>query len=192
MVLGDLRVRDEAGRGWVVAHDLVAGRVFLYENAGARKLVQHAAATSRSRHDRRAHDEHDRIEATWRERALNAEDGLTRAQREIDAQRQKIGELMGQLRDVEQRVPGESVQRLMTENTTLKRQNLQLAQEHRTLQERLEGALTREGQVKSVGGNASGQLGDGTLATRTSLVTPATGLSSISLIAAGNAFSLAA
>lgn len=52
--------------------------------------------------------------------------------------------------------------------------------------------LTREGQVKSVGGNASGQLGDGTTTTRTTVVTPVSGLSSSSLIAAGYAFSIAA
>jgi alpha-tubulin suppressor-like RCC1 family protein len=53
-------------------------------------------------------------------------------------------------------------------------------------------ALTREGQVKSVGSNAGGQLGDGTTANRVNVVTPVTGLSSVSLIAAGSSFSLAA
>ncbi|MFE7392794.1 hypothetical protein [Streptomyces sp. NPDC057582] len=47
---------------------------------------------------------------------------------------------MGQIRDVEQMVPGESVQQLVTETTSLKHRVQQLAQEHRTLQERLEGA----------------------------------------------------
>ncbi|WP_217144776.1 hypothetical protein [Streptomyces sp. AC627_RSS907] len=37
-------------------------------------------------------------------------------------------------------VPGESVQQLTTENTTLKRRVQQLSKEHRALQERLEGA----------------------------------------------------
>ncbi|WP_225882388.1 hypothetical protein [Streptomyces aureocirculatus] len=37
-------------------------------------------------------------------------------------------------------VPGESVQQLVTENTSLKRRVHQLTQEHRTLQERLQGA----------------------------------------------------
>ncbi|WP_327240718.1 hypothetical protein OG243_40085 [Streptomyces sp. NBC_01318] len=47
---------------------------------------------------------------------------------------------MGQLRDFEQMVPGESVQRLTTENTSLEHRVQQLTQEHRALQERLEGA----------------------------------------------------
>ncbi|MER5615397.1 hypothetical protein [Streptomyces sp. NPDC002215] len=47
---------------------------------------------------------------------------------------------MGQVRDVGQMVPGESVQTLATENTTLKNRVNQLTREHRQLQERLEGA----------------------------------------------------
>lgn len=47
---------------------------------------------------------------------------------------------MGQIRDFDQMVPGESVQRLVTENTTLKHRVHQLTQEHRQLRERLEGA----------------------------------------------------
>ncbi|MFI1701501.1 hypothetical protein ACH419_36865 [Streptomyces bobili] len=49
---------------------------------------------------------------------------------------------MGQLRDIDQMVPGDSVQKLTTENTTLKRRLQQVTQEHRKLQERLEGART--------------------------------------------------
>ncbi|MEU6969933.1 DUF6262 family protein [Kitasatospora aureofaciens] len=128
-----LTVRAIAQRAGVSA-------TFLYENADARALVQQAVTDSRSRHDRKALQQHDQIEATWRERALNAEAELTRVQKEVLAQRQKMGELMGQLRDFDQMVPGESVQALVTENTTLKHRVQQLTREHRTLQERLEGA----------------------------------------------------
>ncbi|MER5996440.1 DUF6262 family protein [Streptomyces viridosporus] len=130
---GRLAVRAIAQRAGVSA-------TFLYENTDARSLIQAAVSDSKSRHDQTTQDEHERIEATWRERALNAEGELTRAQNEILTQRQRVGELMGQLRDFEQMVPGESVQQLATENTTLKRRVHQLAQEHRALQERLEGA----------------------------------------------------
>ncbi|MFI0912466.1 DUF6262 family protein [Streptomyces abikoensis] len=92
---------------------------FLYENTDARALVKNAVADSRSCHDRLGQTEHERIEATWRERALNPEAELTRTQKEIFTQRQRIGELMGQIRDFGQMVPGESVQALITENTTL-------------------------------------------------------------------------
>ncbi|MGV9967615.1 hypothetical protein ACWDU3_27310 [Streptomyces olivaceus] len=47
---------------------------------------------------------------------------------------------MGQLRDLSQTPPGESVELLITENTNLKHRVLQLTRDHRLLQERLEGA----------------------------------------------------
>ena len=43
----------------------------------------------------------DAREATWRERALNAEDALKAAHAEILAQRTRIGELLGRIRDLE-------------------------------------------------------------------------------------------
>ncbi|MEU3135773.1 DUF6262 family protein [Streptomyces sp. NPDC006854] len=130
---GRLTVRALADRAGVSA-------TFLYENAEARTLVQQAITASKSRHDQFAQDKHERIEASWRERALNAEAELTRTQKTVFDQRQQVGELMGRLRDAEQMVPGESVQAIATENATLKRQVLQLTREHRSLQERLEGA----------------------------------------------------
>ncbi|MFF1267156.1 DUF6262 family protein [Streptomyces anulatus] len=136
------QLRRERGRLTVraIAERAGVSATFLYENEAARALVKAAVADSRSRHDRMAQQEHDRVEATWRERALNAESELTRTQKEVFAQRQRIGELMGQIRDFDQMVPGESVQALTTENTTLKRRVQQLTGEHRSLQERLEGA----------------------------------------------------
>lgn len=135
------QLRRERGRPTVraVAERAGVSTTFLYENPAARTLIKDAAAESRVRQDRRGQDEHDRVEASWRERALNAEAELTRSQQEILTQRQRIGELMGQIRDFDQMVPGESVQALTTENTTLKRRVQQLTGEHRTLQERLEG-----------------------------------------------------
>lgn len=130
---GRLTVKAIAGRAGVSA-------TFLYENPEGRILVKNAVADSRSRHDRLGQDQHEGIEASWRERALNAEAELTRTQKEVFAQRQQIGALMGQIRDFDQMVPGESVQALTTENVTLKRRVQQLTREHRTLQERLEGA----------------------------------------------------
>ncbi|MEU2778410.1 hypothetical protein ABZ646_37405 [Streptomyces sp. NPDC007162] len=41
----------------------------------------------------------DEREATWRERALNAEDALKTTQSDILTQRTRIGELLGQIRD---------------------------------------------------------------------------------------------
>ncbi|MFE4623550.1 DUF6262 family protein [Streptomyces mirabilis] len=130
---GQLTVRAIAARAGVSA-------TFLYENSQARTRLQAAVADSRSHHDQSAVETHERIEATWRERALNAEAELTRAQKEIFTQRQRIGELMGRLRDLDQTVPGESVQALVSENTSLKHRVQQLTREHRLLQERLGGS----------------------------------------------------
>jgi alpha-tubulin suppressor-like RCC1 family protein len=52
--------------------------------------------------------------------------------------------------------------------------------------------LTRDGQTRTTGLNSNGQLGDGTTTNRTALTDPVSGLSSISLISAGTAFTLAA
>ncbi|MHA5054857.1 hypothetical protein [Streptomyces sp. SD15] len=65
---------------------------FCYENPQARALVQGAVADARRRRDAGARQEHDRIEASWRERALNAEDALTRTQQALFAQRKQTGE----------------------------------------------------------------------------------------------------
>ncbi|MGW1658382.1 DUF6262 family protein [Streptomyces atratus] len=130
-----LTVRGIAQRAHVSA-------TFLYENAEARALVQNAVTDSRSRRNAAGEAEHERIEANWRERALNAEAGLTRIQKEVLVQRQRIGDLMGQIRDFDRMVPGESVQHLISENTSLKHQVQSLTREHRKLQERLVGART--------------------------------------------------
>ncbi|WP_407837028.1 DUF6262 family protein [Streptomyces sp. DSM 116496] len=136
------QLRRDRGRLTIraIAERADVSSTFLYENKDARALVQNAVTDSRSRHAAAGQAEHERIEATWRERALNAEAELTRTQKEVLVQRQRIGELMGQIRDFDQMVPGESVQHLISENTTLKHRVQQLTQEHRKLQERLEGA----------------------------------------------------
>ncbi|RYJ19700.1 hypothetical protein CU044_7547 [Streptomyces sp. L-9-10] len=113
---------------------------FCYENTDARALVQAAVADARHRRDQGAQQEHERIEASWRERALNAEETLTCTQETVFTQRKRIGELMGQLRDVEQTAPSDSAPALRTENASLKRRLDQMTQERRSLQERLEGA----------------------------------------------------
>ncbi|MFD6935849.1 DUF6262 family protein [Streptomyces goshikiensis] len=136
------QLRRDRGRLTIraIAERAGVSSTFLYENPDARALVQNAVTDSRSRRAAAGQTEHERIEATWRERALNAEAELTRTQKEVLLQRQRIGELMGQIRDFDQMVPGESVQHLISENTTLKHRVQQVTQEHRKLQERLEGA----------------------------------------------------
>jgi hypothetical protein len=94
-VVGDDRWRRERSRLTVraVAERAGVSATFLYENADARALVKNGVIDSRSRHDHAGREEHERIEGSWRERALNAEAQLTRTQKEIFTQRQRIGEL---------------------------------------------------------------------------------------------------
>jgi chromosome segregation ATPase len=84
----------------------------------------------------------DEREATWRERALNAEDALKAAHCEIAAQRTRLGELLGQVRDLQSEWTEEAIQRLTTENTTLKQRVRTLTAGNRTLEEKLKA--TRE------------------------------------------------
>lgn len=79
-------------------------------------------------------------EATWRERAPNAEEGLKAAQVEILTQRTRIGELLGQIRDLQAEWTEESIHQITTENTTLKQRVRQLTADKRTLEERLQAA----------------------------------------------------
>ncbi|OAR21990.1 hypothetical protein A8W25_30330 [Streptomyces sp. ERV7] len=136
------QLRRERGRVTIraIAERAGVSATFCYENPDARALVQAAVAHTRQRRAQGAQQEHERIETSWRERALNAEEALTRTQETVFAQRKQIGELMGQLRDTEHKTPADTAPALRTENTQLKRRVDQLAQEHRSLQERLEGA----------------------------------------------------
>ncbi|MFE9646395.1 DUF6262 family protein [Streptomyces sp. NPDC006365] len=124
----------------VVARRADVSRTFLYDNAEARAMVATAMAEAGDRRARSLADQDDEREATWRERALNAEEGLKTAQAEILTQRTRIGELLGQIRDLEAEWTEEAIQRITTENTTLKQRVRQLTTDNRTLDERLKAA----------------------------------------------------
>ncbi|MFF2721373.1 hypothetical protein [Streptomyces sp. NPDC058011] len=85
-------------------------------------------------------EHHDEREATWRERALNAEDALKVAHTKILAQRIRIGELIGQICDLRAGWTEEAIQRITAENTNLKQRVRQLTTDTRTLDERLKAA----------------------------------------------------
>ncbi len=115
-------------------------RTFLYENTDARALMEAACtANAAERHHDQA-EQDSQAEASWRERALNAEDALKAAHAEIRAQRARIGQLLGQLRDTERELTDDAIQKITTENTTLKQRVRQLTQDNRTLGERLQAA----------------------------------------------------
>jgi chromosome segregation ATPase len=82
----------------------------------------------------------DPAEASWRQRALNAEEELKRAHAEVVAQRGQIGELHGRIRDLEHDLPADGIQRVLTENQELRIKLPQAATDQRRLEERLAGA----------------------------------------------------
>jgi polyhydroxyalkanoate synthesis regulator phasin len=123
-----------------VSRRAAVSRTFLYSNPEAQALLADATADTRARkaQDLTGHDAGQ--EATWRERALNAEDALKAAHAEIARQRERIGELLGQVRDLEAEWTQEAIQRTATENTTLKQRVRQLTADNRILDERLKAA----------------------------------------------------
>jgi len=122
-----------------VALRATVSRTFLYENPDARALVTGAIATGTGQRVQAAAGD-TRQEASWRERALNAEAALKAAHAEIRAQRDRIATLMGQARDAENERAPQAIGQITTANTTLKRRVRQLTQDNRALQERLQAA----------------------------------------------------
>ena len=124
----------------VVARRAGVSRTFLYDNPDARAAVAAAVAAAGEHRRQLANSHDDHHEATWRERALNAEDTLKAANAEVLAQRARIGELLGQIRDLQAEWTEEAIQRITSENTTLKQRLRQLSADNRTLDERLKAA----------------------------------------------------
>jgi hypothetical protein len=122
-----------------VARRAFVSRTFLYDNPAARALMEDVI-TRHADQRQRGRTGHPQADGAWRERALNAEEALKAAHDEIRSQRSQIGQLIGQLRDVEHELPADTIERISTENTTLKQRIRQLNAENRTLDERLQAA----------------------------------------------------
>ncbi|WP_327286056.1 DUF6262 family protein (plasmid) [Streptomyces sp. NBC_00597] len=137
-----IRLRREKAQVSVaaVARRADVSRTFLYDNPEARATVAAAMAEAGDRRSQLLEDQDNAHEAPWRERALNAEDALKATHAEILAQRTRIGELIGQIRDLEAEWTEEAIQQITTENTTLKQRVRQLTTDNRTLDERLKAA----------------------------------------------------
>jgi small-conductance mechanosensitive channel len=129
------RIRREKAQVSVaaVARRANVSRTFLYDHPEARAAVATAMAEAGERRAQLLADQDEEREASWRERALNAEDALKAAHTEILAQRTRISELLGQVRDLEAEWTQEAIQRITTENTTLKQRVRQLTTDKRTL-----------------------------------------------------------
>lgn len=115
-------------------------RTFLYEHAEARSLVAEAMDRAAGRRVQARQEQQDALEASWRERALNAEDALKITQQEILSQRRQIAELLGQVRDLQSEWTEEDIVRITTENSGLKRRVRELTGENRSLDSRLTAA----------------------------------------------------
>ncbi len=116
-----------------IARRAGVSRTFLYENPSARTLTSQAITSIASQRIQAVDEAAAGQEASWRERALNAEDALKAAHAEIRAQRARIGQLLGQLRDPEHDLSQDTIQRIITENTSLKQHVRQLTADNRTL-----------------------------------------------------------
>lgn len=123
-----------------VARRAEVSRTFLYTNPDARTLLQRAGAAAAARRTRDRDTRDADAEMSWRERAFNAEDGLKAAHQEISSQRRQIAELMGQVRDLQQHWDDQTIARIMSENTDLKRRIRTLDGDNRDLTERLQAA----------------------------------------------------
>ncbi|WEO92813.1 DUF6262 family protein [Streptomyces sp. FXJ1.172] len=132
--------REKAQISVAAAGRADVSRTFLYDNAEARTAVAAAMAEAGERRTQMLADQDNGREATWRERALNAEEGLKAAQAEILIQRTRISELLGQMRDLHAEWTEEAIQWITTENTTLKQRVRQRTADNRAFDERLQAA----------------------------------------------------
>jgi hypothetical protein len=115
-------------------------RTFLYDNPSARDLISTAITRASGQRQQDNADRDAQAEASWRQRALNAEQALKTAHAEIRAQRARIGELLGQLRDTQHEHDNDATGRLSAENATLKQRIRDLTAAQRTMEERLQAA----------------------------------------------------
>jgi chromosome segregation ATPase len=120
-----------------VARQAGVSRTFLYENTRARSLVEGAMSQAAGRRIEDRQNEDDALEAAWQERARNAEDALKAAHKEILAQRNQIGELLGQVRDLQTQWTEEDLLRVVNDNNSLNKQVRLLTNESTELQRKL-------------------------------------------------------
>jgi hypothetical protein len=115
-------------------------RSFTYENDDARAIITAAQTRSQARADGSITRITAQQEASWRERAFNAEDRARELTREIATQRRLVSDLTGRLREPDGTWIEHDRNRLRHENQTLLLERNQLATERAELQRRLDGA----------------------------------------------------
>jgi AraC-like DNA-binding protein len=137
-----IRLRKEKAPVSVAAVARRAGvsRTFLYTNVDARTAITQASSSSQQRGAAAGASGDEQRDTPWRERALNAEEALKTANGEILNQRDRIGELLGRIRDIEAQWTQDAIQRVTSEHTSLKLRLQQLTADNRVLDERLHAA----------------------------------------------------
>ena len=124
----------------VVARLAGVSRSFTYENDSANLMIAAALARSQARAEGRIEKRTVQEEASWRERALNAEDEIRNLRRELATKRQLVGDLLGQLREPDGTWIEHDRNRLRQENEHILSERNQLLRERNELQRRLAGA----------------------------------------------------
>jgi chromosome segregation ATPase len=115
-------------------------RSFTYENDTARAVITEAQAKTQARVTDRVETVTAQQEASWRERALNAEDQIRTLRCELTIQRRLVADLMGQLRQPDGTWVEDDRNRLSDQNEHLVAERDGLARERNELQRRLDGA----------------------------------------------------
>jgi hypothetical protein len=139
-VLGQMRRERSRVTFAAVARRADVSRTFLYQNGEARRLVEDAVESAAGQTIKDRAEKASHAEATWRERALNAEEIIKTANLEVRTQRAQIATLLGRIRDLESILPADAVQRIVSENHSLKLKIRQQTQENKTLEDRLKAA----------------------------------------------------
>jgi len=115
-------------------------RSFTYENDQARSIIAAAQARTQARAEARPETLTAQQDASWHERALNAEEEVRKLRQELTTQRRLVSDLMGQLREPDGTWIEQDRDRLRKENEVLCSERNQLRRERNELQRRLDGA----------------------------------------------------
>jgi hypothetical protein len=115
-------------------------RSFAYENEEARALIVAAQVRSQAVVSGRVETLTAQQEASWRERALNAEDHARDLRQEVATQRRLVSELTGRLREPDGTWIERDRDRLREANELLLSERNSLLKERNELQRRLGGA----------------------------------------------------
>lgn len=126
-----------------------ASRSFTYQNEAANALITAAQTRCQAVATGRVETLTEQQEASWRERALNAEDGIRALNRELTRQQQLVADLFGQLRDPDGTWLEHDRSQLREENQRLLLERNQLIAAQHDLQRKLDGARANASRLNS-------------------------------------------